>query len=528
MQKKITLYDTTLREGAQGEGAAFTVKDKLKIVGLLDEAGVPYIECGNPGSNPKDRDFYAAAAKLKLRQARLVAFGATCRLGSSPEQDGNLKALLAANTPAVAVFGKCWDFHVTDILRATLEENLKIISNTVAYLKANGREVIFDAEHFFDGYKHSPDYALAALRAAAQAGADWVCLCDTNGGSFPHEIGPAVRAACGAVDCPVGIHCHDDTGMAQADTVEAVRAGATMAQGTLCGLGERCGNTDLWVMAANLQVKLGYPCLPESSITRLAALAQLSAETMNITLYSGSPYVGRNAFAHKAGMHIDAVKKDPRSFEHVPPEAVGAKRQFLLSEISGRMAVLQRARQILPELTKDSPETQNILSELKALENRGYQFEGADASFELLVRRMTGLGHTYFDLKGFKVIINEPALDGHVASAMVEIAVNGEEEISAAVGNGPVNALDRAARRALERFYPSLKTMHLSDFKVRVLDSSDTTAALVRVIIESSDETGSWTTIGVSSDVIEASWQALVDSLEYKLLRDQAQPQTGE
>ena len=518
---KAILYDATLREGAQGPGASFTVEDKLKIVDMLDDLGVSYIEAGNPGSNPKDAAFFKRMEDHPLRQAKLAAFGATCRVGVAPEDDANIQALMSANTPVVTIFGKSWDFHVKEILKATPQENLDIIAITVRYFKDQGKEVVYDAEHFFDGYKRNPEYALKTLEAANGAGADWLCLCETNGGCFPHEVEAITNVVAARFPgAKLGIHAHNDTGMAEANAVTAARCGALMVQVTIAGWGERCGNTDLFTLLPNLQLKLGYDCLPPEKLQSLVSFAHTFHELANLGVNPRAPYVGFNAFAHKAGMHIDAVAKNPTSFEHVPPDAIGAERAFLISEVAGRTAVLKKIQRIVPGVKKDSPDIKRIVQELKQLEYQGYQFEGADASFELMVLRTLGLHRPFFTLKGFKVIVNEPAAEGEVASAMVHILVDGVEEITAALGNGPVNALDRATRKALERFYPGLSSMVLSDYRVRVLDSKFATAAPVRVLIESSDLNQTWTTVGVSTDIIEASWHALVDSLEYKLFKD--------
>lgn len=520
MHKRVYLYDATLREGAQSPDTAFSAGDKLTVVRCLDELGVAYIEAGNPGSNPKDEELFRRLAGLRLKTARLAAFGATCRPGANPEEDAGLAALLGAGTPAICLFGKAWDLHVGEVLRTTLAENLRMIRESVAYIKSCGREVIFDAEHFFDGCKENPAFALDCLRAAEQAGADWICLCDTNGGCFPDEVATLTAEARRAVGTPLGIHCHDDTGMAQASTLAAINAGAAQAQVTINGWGERCGNADLFCTAANLQLKLGLNCLPPESMKKLTPMSRYMGELANVSLPRGLPYVGRNAFSHKAGMHIDGVLKLPRSFEHVPPESVGSERRFLLSEVAGRGAVLQRLRRVAPELGKDSPEISRILAAVKQRENEGYRFDGAEASFELMVKKLLGQYKPYFELREFKVMINEPSADDRNATATVRISVGGREDISAADGNGPVNALDKAARRALEAFYPSLREVTLVDYKVRVLDSRDATASTVRVLIESSDGARHWTTVGVSADIINASWQALIDSMEYKLMLD--------
>ena len=515
---RVIVYDATLREGAQGAGAAFTIEDKLRIVEMLDDLGADYIEVGNPGSNPKDAELYALLAEHPPRHARLAAFGSTARVGEAPENDANLAALLKTGAPVTAIFGKSWDFHVREVLRTTEEENLRLIEESVRFLKAQGREVVYDAEHFFDGCKHNRDYALSTIRAAERGGADWICLCDTNGGAMLHEIDELTRLACRTVNVPIGIHCHNDTGLAVADSITAVRAGAAMAQMTLNGWGERCGNADFFTLVPDLQLKLGYDCIPPENMPKLTALSRKVSEMVNRPPDKRAPYVGQNAFAHKAGMHIDAVLKAPATFEHIPPETVGASRRILMSEMSGRSAVVERLKAVAPGIAKDSPMVAKVLEQLKELERQGYQFEGAEASFELMARRMMGQYEPFFDLREYKVVGTTPAEDGHTATAMVRMFVGGEEEITAADGYGPVNALDRAARKALERFYPQLKAMRLSDFKVRVL-SSHSTASSVRVLIESTDGTESWTTVGVDVDILKASQRALTDSLEYMLLR---------
>lgn len=514
MTHPVYAYDTTLRDGAQAQGISFSVDDKLKIVRKLDELGITYIEAGNPGSNPKDLEFFERVRELTLRHARIIAFGSTCKVGAEPAEDRQLESLLSAGTPAVAIFGKTWDYQVTAILRTTLEENLRIIRATLAWLKAQGREVVFDAEHFFDGYKANPDYALQALAAATEGGADSLVLCDTNGGSFPDEIFEITRAVVSRFPgVAVGIHCHNDCELAVANSVRAVQAGASQVQGTINGIGERCGNANLCAIIPNLQLKLGFPVIPAAAMPHLTPVARFVSEVANVEHNDKAAYVGADAFAHKGGMHIDAVKKNPVSYEHVPPESVGNARRVLMSEVAGRSTILGKINDIDPALTKDSPETHAIIERLKELEHEGYQFESAESSFELLVRKMLGKFTPSFELKEFKVIVNEPSVNGVNSSAMIKIRVDGEDEITAAEGDGPVNALDRA----LERFYPQLREMRLTDYKVRVLDSDKASAARVRVLIESADAQNSWSTIGVSSDVIDASWRALVDAIEYKL-----------
>ncbi|MCH5349995.1 MAG: citramalate synthase, partial [Oscillospiraceae bacterium] len=427
------------------------------------------------------------------------------------------------NVEYVSVFGKSWDMHATEILGTTLEENLNMISDTIKYLVSKGKKVFFDAEHFFDGYKRNPEYALETLKTAEKAGAEAVVLCDTNGGCFPDEISEITEKSVSAVNIPVGIHCHNDTGCAVANSVAAVKAGASQVQGTLIGIGERCGNTNLSTVIANLQLKLGIDCIPEDSPAKLTQLARYIAEVCNMKLTGTMPYVGTSAFAHKGGMHADGVNKNPISFEHLPPESVGNKRNILLSEVAGRSAILRRINEIAPELTKDSFETKAIIDLLKDMEFRGYQYEAAEASFELLVKKYLGKTEDYFGINYFKIIGEKSGGFQNPSSAMVKVSVKGKTEMAAAEGDGPVNAIDKAIRQALTVFYPSIADIHLIDYKVRVVDGSAATAANVRVLIESTDGKDIWTTVGASTDIINASVTALIDSLEYKLVKDSGQ-----
>ncbi len=518
---KIHAYDSTLRDGAQAQGISYSVEDKIKIVETLDRLGISYIEAGNPGSNPKDMEFFTRVGALKLKNSRIIAFGSTRKVGISAEKDSNLQSLLKAGTDAICIFGKSWDYQVTDILRTSLEENLSMIGDTIRFLKQKNKEVVFDAEHFFDGYKANPEYAMQTLVAAAEAGADSVCLCDTNGGSFPAEIHDITGKVVSRIPVAIGIHCHNDGEMAVANSVMAVQAGATQVQGTINGIGERCGNANLCSILPNLQLKLGFDCIPEERLEHLTPVARFVSEIANILHNEKAPYVGNDAFAHKGGMHIDAVNKNPISYEHINPERVGNSRRILMSEVAGRSTLLAKINEIDQSLTKDSPQTQKIVDRLKELEHEGYQFETAESSFELIVRKILGKYTPFFELKDFKVIVNEPSINGVNSSAMIKIRVGDQEEITAAEGDGPVNALDNAVRKALERFYPALNEIKLTDYKVRVLDSYNASAAKVRVLIESTDHQESWSTIGVSTDIIDASWRALVDSFEYKLVRDQ-------
>jgi 2-isopropylmalate synthase len=520
MDRCVEILDSTLRDGAQGEGISFSVEDKLNIVHALDELGIGLIEAGNPGSNPKDLEFFARVRRQERLAAKLVAFGSTRRKGTRAEEDEGLRALLAAGTAAVAIFGKCWDLHVREILGTTPEEALAMIEDSCRYLKQHGRRVLFDAEHFYDGYKANADFALAALAAAARGGADCLVLCDTNGAAFPDEVESATRLAAGRFAVPVGVHTHNDRGMAVANAVMAVKGGATHVQGTYLGFGERCGNANLSAIIPNLQYGLGVRCIPQEALHRLTSTARRIAEIANVSLRGGEPYVGDSAFAHKAGMHADGVLKISRSFEHIDPEAVGNERRFLMSEMSGRTAVLKKIHAVRPDLTRDSPETAAILRELKELERLGYQFEGAESSFELLIRKHTGAYRPFFELIHYKILTGRPEEEGCTATATIKVRVGSQVQLTAAEGNGPVNALDKALRAALEVFYPALARMRLVDYKVRVMDSKNATGATVRVLITSSDGRRVWTTVGVSSDVVAASWAALVDSVEYKLLKD--------
>lgn len=519
---KLEIFDTTLRDGAQAEGISFSVSDKLKIATALDDFGVQYIEGGNPGSNPKDMEFFRSAAGLELKNAKLVAFGSTKRKGITVEEDANVMSLLDAGTDVVAIFGKSWDLHVTEILRTTFEENINCITETVRFFKLKGKEVIFDAEHFFDGYKNNSDYAMQSLQAAVDGGADVLVLCDTNGGMLPAECYRIAKEVCNAFpDMRIGIHCHNDSGCATANTIMAVEAGARHVQGTFTGIGERCGNADLSIIIPNLQLKLGYDCV-NCRLEKLMETELTISEISNMSVPNNKPYVGESAFAHKGGMHIDGVDKLSASFEHIDPTLVGNRRKFLLSEVSGKKAVLLKLKKIAPHLTKDCPETAEILKRIKELEYGGYQFETADASFELLAKKVIGTFIPHFKLSMYRANSESPVANGEMSSnAVIKIKVGSTDEITAAVGNGPVHALDQALRKALIAFYPILSEVHLIDYKVRVLETGRTTDSFVRVLIESTDGKRSWTTVGVSSDIIEASFTALVDSLEYKLNMDE-------
>ncbi|MFY9379857.1 MAG: citramalate synthase [Acutalibacteraceae bacterium] len=519
--KQVEILDSTLRDGAQGEGICFSVQDKINIVKALDKIGVKYIEAGNPFSNPKDIEFFERASKLNLKNAKLCAFGSTRRKNMKVSEDENVVSLLKANTDVVAIFGKSWDLHVTEILNISLEENLALVKETISYLKENGKEVIFDAEHFFDGYSANPDYALSVLNSAVDGGADVLCLCETNGGTPPDVVLDVTKLVCDKFpDVRVGIHCHNDIGCAVASSIMAVKSGAVHIQGTFIGFGERCGNADLSVLIPTLQIKQGFKCV-SGDLASLSDTAVRIAEISNLVLPSDKPYVGRSAFAHKGGMHIDGVNKLARSFEHIDPTLVGNKRRFLLSEVSGRTTVLSKIKNIAPYLTKESQEVSQIITQLKQREHEGYQYEAADASFELLVLRTINQYTPHFSLVMYKTTGEYPAPNCEMtSSALIHVQVDGKNETAASLGNGPIHALDSALRKALLVFYPQLSDVQLIDYKVRVLEADHATGARVRVLIESSDKENTWTTVGVSTDIIEASWIALVDSIEYKLSKD--------
>ncbi|MEA4913314.1 MAG: citramalate synthase [Christensenella sp.] len=523
---KVFLLDSTLRDGAQSVGISFSVQDKIKIARILDELQVDYIEAGNPGSNPKDMEFFELLSQNPLKHAKVTAFGATRKKNIAVEDDANIKSLLSANTACVTIFGKSWDIHVTDILRAELSENLNMIRDTVRYLKEQGKEVVYDAEHFFDGYRANPDYALSTLQAAYESGADCLCLCDTNGGSFPDFVMSTTRLVKERFPVAVGIHAHDDAGMAAANSVLAVTAGATHVQGTLAGFGERCGNANLSTILASLQLKLGYDCVPEEALERLTSTVHEVADISNISVSKNMPYVGANAFAHKGGMHVDGVMKNSLTFEHVSPSAVGNTRRVMMSEVAGRSAILEKVKGFYPEIKKDSEEATRIIDMVKHMEHQGYQFEGAEASFELEVRKLLGVRPKFFELQMLSVV-DEPQSENQnrkkPSLASIKVLVGDRLEITAAEGLGPVNAIDAALRKALEVFYPEIGEIRLTDYKVRVLDSESATAAKVRVLIESTDGHAYWTTVGVAVDIMQASTRALMDSIEYKLLKSQAQ-----
>ncbi len=521
MKNLIQIYDTTLRDGTQSEEISFTVEDKLRIAERLDELGVHYIEGGWPGSNPKDDEFFRRARQkggLSLKTSKLAAFGSTRRKDLTAEKDPQLKALVRAATPVVTIFGKSWDLHVHQALHASLEENLDLIRDSVAFLKKHFEEVIYDAEHFFDGYRANPEYALQTIRAAAEAGADRVVLCDTNGGRMPGDITSIMRRFREGFSKPLGIHVHNDSELAVANSLAAVEAGATQIHGTINGVGERCGNANLVSIIPNLKLKMGLECVDDASLKKLRDVSRFVDELANRKSFGRQPYVGESAFAHKGGIHVSAVLKDNRTYEHIDPAVVGNRRRVLVSDLAGKASVLYKAEEFGITLDPKDPDARKIVEEVKSLESKGYEFEGAEASFEILMRRAMKTYRPFFKLVEFKVI-DEKGSKGPRSEATVKIKVDGKAEMKVAKGHGPIDALNQALRKALGRFYPQLKDVSLVDYKVRVLPAGLGTASQVRVLIESRDKTAQWGTVGVSENIIEASWQALVDSLEYKLLK---------
>ncbi len=513
----LSLYDTTLRDGAQGEGISLSVDDKLKITHLLDRLGVHYVEGGWPGSNPKDTEYFRRLQELNLQNVRVAAFGSTCRVGSQPQDDANIQGLLEVETPVVTVVGKSWMLHVRDVLRTTPEENLRIIRESLAYLKSHGREVIYDAEHFFDGYKADPDYALATLQAAVEAGVDVLVLCDTNGGSMPWEIEAIVREVHSSFpDVPLGIHAHNDGGMAVTNSLAAVRAGATHVQGTVNGYGERCGNANLCILIPNLELKMGITALPAGKLTHITQVARVVASIANQPLHRQAAYVGQSAFAHKAGIHVAAMRRNAQSYQHVDPALVGNRSRVLVSELSGRGNLLSKAEEIgiAHEEIEDLPK---VLQTIKWLEHQGFTFEGAEASVEMLLHRSRSEYHPPFEILDFMVVVEHREGRGIFAEATIKVRVGDQLFHTVAEGNGPVNALDVALRKALMPVYPHLARFNLADYKVHILDGDQGTAATVRVLIDVQDETRRWTTVGASTNIIEASWIALADAMEYGL-----------
>ncbi|NCO67284.1 MAG: citramalate synthase [Nitrospirae bacterium CG_4_10_14_0_8_um_filter_41_23] len=520
--RQIEIYDTTLRDGAQTEDISFSVEDKLRITEKLDELGVHYIEGGWPGSNPRDMEYFKKVRKLGLENSKIVAFGSTHSTKHKADDDANIKALLDSRSRIITIFGKTWDFHVKEALKISYDENIDIIHNSVAYLKKNAGKVFFDAEHFFDGYKHNPQFALKCLLAAQDAGADCLILCDTNGGTLPADVKNIINDIVKDVHTPLGIHAHNDSECAVANSIIAVEGGASHVQGTINGLGERCGNANLCSVIPNLQVKREMSCITAEQLRRLRDVSRFVNEIANLRHFKRQPFVGDSAFAHKAGIHVSAVRKRPETYEHIRPDLVGNSRRVLISDLAGRSSILRKAEEFGIHLDPDSPQLQDIVSTLKNLENEGFQFEAAEASFELLMRKALGLHKRFFDLIGFRIIV-EKRREGEdpISEATIMVKVGGRVEHTAATGNGPVNAIDNALRKALDKFYPELKEVSLHDYKVRVLTAGKGTSARVRVLIESGDEEKRWGTVGVSENIIEASYQALVDSIEYKLLKEE-------
>jgi len=525
MTDTVKIFDTTLRDGTQGEGISLSVEDKLKIARKLDDLGVHYIEGGNPGSNGKDIEFFNRARELRLKHAKLVAFGSTRRKNSSAASDASLNNIIASGVPAATLVGKSWDFHVTTALQTTLEENLSMIYDSVKYLKDHGLEVLFDAEHFFDGFKNNRDYTLECIRKAEEAGADWIILCDTNGGSLPDEIRRIVQEVCGMYRTPIGIHTHNDCELAVANSLAAVQAGVRQVQGTINGIGERCGNANLCSIIPNLQLKMGFSCITGEQLANLTQTARYVTEIANFHMPVNQPYVGTSAFAHKGGIHVSAIMKHPKTYEHIQPELVGNKQRVLVSELAGQSNLIFKAQELQLDFNPENVKSREIIEKIKKLEHQGYQFEGADASLELLLRDAFGTIEEMFTVDSFKILVEKNADQSVVCEAIVKINIHGETVYTAAEGAGPVNALDNALRKALVQHYPSLEQMHLTDYKVRVIDEKEATAAKVRVLIESTNMENTWSTVGVSANMIEASWEALVDSMRYALLgKTNAQP----
>ena len=554
--EKLWLYDTTLRDGAQREGLSLSIEDKLRIAHQLDRLGIPFIEGGWPGANPKDVQFFWQLKEEPLTQAEVVAFCSTRRPGKTAAEDPLLQPILAAGTRWITLFGKSWDLHVTEGLQTTLDENLAMIRDTIAFLRSQDRRVIYDAEHWFDGYQRNPDYALQTLAAAWDAGAEWLVLCDTNGGMLPHTISAIVRdvkawmesrIATGSMpdsleipnplSCQMpralpqlGIHTHNDSDTAVANALAGVLEGVRMVQGTINGYGERCGNANLCSLIPNLQLKLGFDCIQPEQLETLAESSRLISEVVNLAPDDHAPFVGLSAFAHKGGIHVSAVERNPLTYEHIQPEQVGNRRRIVISDQSGLSNVLSKARNFGIELTKQDPTCRQILQRLKTLEHEGYQFEAAEASFELLMREALGQRQRFFELKGFKVNCDmAPQAETWQTHSLatIKVGVNGQDILEAAEGNGPVSALDAALRKALLNFYPEIAAFQLTDYKVRILDGTAGTSAKTRVLVESSDGYQRWTTVGVSSNIIEASYQATVEGIEYGLiLKTQAKAQT--
>jgi 2-isopropylmalate synthase len=523
MSKRVTIYDTTLRDGTQAEGISFSSADKIRIAERLDAFGVHYIEGGWPGSNPKDMEFFDLAAKRTFKHAKVAAFGSTRRANTTCAEDPQIQMLLKANTPVVTMFGKTWALHVTEVLRTTLEENCAMIADSVRFFKQAGKEVVYDAEHFFDGYKDNPGYALSTLKAAQDAGADYVVLCDTNGGATTSEVAKITAEVRKTLTCAIGIHPHNDCGLGVANALAAVENGATQVQGTMNGYGERTGNCNITTVIPCLVLKMGYQCISKENVRHLRQLSTFVDDLANVRPDIRQPFVGATAFAHKAGIHVNAIEKVAHSYEHIAPETVGNRRRVLISDLSGRSNILMKAHELGMDLSKDTPEVRDILKQLKQLEHAGYEYEAADASFHILVQKLLKQHKPFFQLLAYRVIMDRHGTGKHnVVEASVKLTVAGKIVHTVAEGDGPVNALDNAFRAALTEFYPAIAEVRLVDYKVRILDGGTGTAAKTRVIIESTDGKDTWGTVGVDDNIIEASWEALVDSVEYKLFKDEA------
>jgi 2-isopropylmalate synthase len=513
---ELLLYDTTLRDGTQREGISLSLNDKLKIATRLDEFGFHYIEGGWPGSNPKDAAFFDRTRDMEFQSAQITAFGVTLKKGARPEDDANIQALRQAGTPVVTLVGKTWDLHVEQVIQTSKEENLRMIADSVAYFKSLGKEIVYDAEHFFDGYKANPDYAIATLRAAVDEGADVVVLCDTNGGTLPWEVEDYVRCVKEKLQFPVGVHMHNDSGCGVANTLAGVRAGAIHVQGTINGYGERVGNADLCVIIPDLQIKMGYSCVSSQNLARLSDLSHFVSEVANLPHDRHQPFVGASAFAHKGGIHVAAIMKNEDSYQHIDPSLVGNYRRTLVSELSGRGNIVEKAHQFGVDV--DGEQAREALSQIKDLESQGFSFESADASVSVMLQRMQADYVPPFELIDFVVTVEHRQGRGILAEATVKVRLGDKVIHTAAEGNGPVNALDGALRKALEDAYPALSLVRLNDYKVRILDSESGTSAQVRVLIDSKNGTRRWSTVGASTNIIEASWNALADSMEYALL----------
>jgi 2-isopropylmalate synthase len=518
----IKIYDTTLRDGSQAEDISFSVEDKVRIAQKLDDLGIHYVEAGWPGSNPKDLQFFQEIKSVSLFQAKIAAFGSTSRAGTHPQKDPNIRALIEAGAEVVTIFGKSWDRHPIEALNISLDQNLEIIYDSIQFLKDRVGEVIFDAEHFFDGYKSNPQYGLSTLKAAQEAKADWIVLCDTNGGTFPDEVRSIIKDVKKKIAIPLGIHAHNDSEMAVANTILAVKEGVRMVHGTMNGYGERCGNANLCSIIPNLKLKMGIDCITDHQLKKITEVSRFVSELANLPHHKYLPYVGDSAFAHKGGVHVSAIRKSDATYQHVSPERVGNRQRVLISDLSGESNILYKAAEFKIDFESKDPKIRQILDDLKHLENQGFQFEGAEGSFEILIKKALGQHKRFFELMGFRVMVEKKAEEeAPLSEATIMVRVGDRVEHTAAVGNGPVNALDNALRKALEKFYPELKQVKLLDYKVRILSTKDGTGAQTRVLIESGDGQSKWGTVGVSENIIQASWQALVDSIDYKLLKEE-------